>query len=70
MRELDLPWRPELERTSAFGFASGASALCDLVESTSPLEAIVFANDALAVGALLEPAAQHSRAGGPGGRWI
>jgi LacI family gluconate utilization system Gnt-I transcriptional repressor len=54
MRELGLPWRPELERSSPFGFANGAKALGDLIESTSPLDAIFFGNDALAVGALLE----------------
>lgn len=54
LSDLNLPWRPELERSSPFGFASGARALVDLIENTKPLDAIFFGNDALAAGALLE----------------
>jgi len=54
MRHLDLPWGPELERASGFGFASGAKMLADLLENVGGLEAIFFGNDSLAIGALLE----------------
>ncbi len=54
MKRLCLPWRPELERASAFGFANGARALIGLLDHVKPLDAIFFGNDALAAGALLE----------------
>lgn len=54
VKKLDLPARPELERASNFGFASGAAALADLVANVRPLDAIFFGNDALATGGLLE----------------
>jgi LacI family transcriptional regulator, gluconate utilization system Gnt-I transcriptional repressor len=54
IQELGLPVRPELERASPFGFASGAAALTDLVSNAQPLDGIFFGNDALATGALLE----------------
>lgn len=53
MREAGLPWRPELERACDFGFANGAAALRDLLAQVRPLDAVFFANDALAAGALL-----------------
>lgn len=54
IKKLGLPARPELERASNFGFASGAAALTDLVTNVKPLEAVFFGNDALATGGLLE----------------
>lgn len=53
MREAGLPWRPELERCCDFGFANGAAALLDLLAHSRPLDAVFFANDALAAGAIL-----------------
>ncbi len=53
-RDLGLTYKRSYERQAAFSFRHGAEVFVDLVESEPALEAVYFANDILAIGALLE----------------
>jgi LacI family gluconate utilization system Gnt-I transcriptional repressor len=54
VRECGLPDARSLEREAAFSFRNGATALSSLIEEHPDMDAIFFANDILAAGALLE----------------
>jgi LacI family gluconate utilization system Gnt-I transcriptional repressor len=54
LRECGLPEIRSLEREAAFSFRNGALALSSLLDSHPDIDAIFFANDILAAGALLE----------------
>jgi LacI family gluconate utilization system Gnt-I transcriptional repressor len=54
VRECGLPEARSLEREASFSFRNGALALANLIEAHPDMDAIFFANDILAAGALLE----------------
>jgi len=54
MNDLGLRTGRSLEREASFSFRAGASSLGDLLSEESDVEAIFFANDILAIGALFE----------------
>lgn len=54
VRELGLDADPRLEREAKFSFHAGAERLTELVADRPDVEAIFFANDILAIGALFE----------------
>jgi LacI family gluconate utilization system Gnt-I transcriptional repressor len=45
---------PRLERQAEFSFRNGAEAMADLIETHTDIDAVFFANDVLAAGALFE----------------
>lgn len=54
VRDLGLVGRRQYEREASFSFRHGATVFADLIENEPHLEAVYFANDILAIGALLE----------------
>ena len=54
VQDLGLVDKRSYERQAAFSFRQGAEVFVDLIESEPALEAVYFANDILAIGALLE----------------
>lgn len=54
VRSLGLDSDPKLEREAKFSFHAGAECLLDLLADRPDVEAIFFANDILAIGALFE----------------
>lgn len=54
MRDFGLRTAPSLEREAAFSFHAGAESLLDLLSHEPHMQAVFFANDILAIGALLE----------------
>lgn len=54
VRDLGLDTAATLEREAKFSFHAGAERLVELLEARPDVEAIFFANDILAIGALLE----------------
>lgn len=54
VRELGLDDDPRLEREAKFSFRAGGQRLLELLDERPAVEAIFFANDILAIGALLE----------------
>lgn len=54
VRDLGLDTDPKLEREAKFSFHAGAERLLELIAERPDVEAIFFANDILAIGALFE----------------